>query len=126
MTNAEKAKPADTGQSVASSSYSSIRSDPGRATIAPLASSLLLARLRDANALMADGEKYIRGGTEGIFLTYWHLGRKAASMMALEAPSFFLLKSASVMEVSMVTGGPSFLPTMPEKVNFSNAPFVVL
>ena len=36
--------------------------------------------------------------------TYWHLGRKAASMMAPEACRSLPLKSASVMDVSMVTG----------------------
>ena len=57
-----------------------------------------------------DGKKYSRGGTEGIFsctCTYWHLGRKAASMMAPETPSSLPLKSASTIDVSIVTGGPS-------------------
>ena len=42
-------------------------------------------------------------------------------MMAPETPSVLPLKSASVMEVSMVTGGPSLPCTMPEKVNFASA-----
>jgi hypothetical protein len=36
--------------------------------------------------------------------TYMHLGRKAESMMAPVTPRPFPLKSASTMEVSMVTG----------------------
>ena len=84
---------------------------------------------RDTNALMAKNISEVR--QRGYVRTYWHLGRKAASMMAPEAPSFFPVKSTLVMEVSMVTGGPSSVlrrvtTTMPEKVNFSNAPFVVL
>ena len=54
-----------------------------------------------------DGRKYIRGRTEGCSCTYLHLGRKAASMIAPEAPRCFPLKSASVIEASMVTGGAS-------------------
>ena len=53
-------------------------------------------------ALMA---KNISGvGQRGYSCTYWHLGRKAASMMAPEAMRYFPLKLASVMEVSIVTG----------------------
>ena len=51
-----------------------------------------------------DGRKYIRGRTEGYSCTYLHLGRKAPSMMAPEACKPLPLKSASVMELSMVTG----------------------
>jgi hypothetical protein len=36
--------------------------------------------------------------------TYVHLGRKAASTLAPEGPSCFLLRSAETMEISMVTG----------------------
>jgi hypothetical protein len=36
--------------------------------------------------------------------TYVHLGRKAAAMIAPDAPRHFPPKSASTMEVSMVTG----------------------
>ena len=55
---------------------------------------------------------------------------KAASMMAPEAPRCFPLKSASVIEASMVTGGASFqLPVSiycsPLMVNFTNALMVV-
>ena len=51
-----------------------------------------------------DGRKYIRGRTEGYSCTYLHLGRKAAmSMIAPEACRALPLKSASVMELSMVT-----------------------
>ena len=66
-----------------------------------------------------DGRKYIRGRTEGYSCTYWHLGRKAASMMAPEASKVFPLKSASVMELSMVTG--LLYLSSPLKVNFTNA-----
>ena len=51
-----------------------------------------------------DGRKYIRGRTEGYSCAYWHLGRKAVSMMAPETPKPLSLKSALVMEASMVTG----------------------
>ena len=36
--------------------------------------------------------------------TYMHLGRKAASTLAPEGPSSFLLRSAEIMEISMVAG----------------------
>jgi hypothetical protein len=36
--------------------------------------------------------------------TYLHLGMKAATMMAPETPILHPLKSASIIEVSMVTG----------------------
>ena len=39
------------------------------------------------------------GGVE----TYWHLGRKAATIIAPETPSCLPLKSASIMTVFMVT-----------------------
>ena len=57
-----------------------------------------------------DGRKYIRGRTEGYSCTYWHLGRNAAIKMAPEVPRYFPLKSASIIEASMVTGGASFQP----------------
>jgi hypothetical protein len=48
-----------------------------------------------------------------------HLGRNAATMMAPEEPRPFPLKSALVMEASMVTGAESSSP--PLKVNFESA-----
>jgi hypothetical protein len=49
-----------------------------------------------------------------------HLGRKAESMMAPDAPRYFPLKSASTMEVSMVTG--LLNPESPLNVNCDMAP----
>jgi hypothetical protein len=40
----------------------------------------------------------------GYSRTYVHLGRKAATMMAPDAPRPLALKSASAMEISIVTG----------------------
>jgi hypothetical protein len=51
--------------------------------------------------------------------TYWHFGRKAATIMPPDTPSALPLKSASVMVVSMVTGLLSLL--CPLKVNVDNA-----
>ena len=48
--------------------------------------------------------------------TYWHLGRRAATIIAPEAPSCLPLKSASVIMVFMVTAFVS------PKVMLSNAP----
>jgi hypothetical protein len=42
-----------------------------------------------------------RGYRQG---TYVHLGRKAASTLAPEGPSSFQLRSAEIMEISMVAG----------------------
>ena len=65
------------------------------------------------------GRRYIsKGGSEEYSCTYWHLGRKAASMMAPEAPKYLLLKSASVMEVSIVT---VLVPAGPLMVSFVSA-----
>jgi hypothetical protein len=47
-----------------------------------------------------------------------HLGRKAESMMAPDAPRPFPLKSATAMVVSMVT---DMLSSSPLKTNFANA-----
>ena len=62
---------------------------------------LLLLMFRLVNALMAENISGV--GQRGYSCTYWHLGRKAASMMAPEASKSFPLKSALVMDVSMVT-----------------------
>jgi hypothetical protein len=50
--------------------------------------------------------------------TYWHFGRKAATIMPPDTPSVLPLKSASVMVVSIVTGS---LLLSPLKVNVDNA-----
>jgi hypothetical protein len=42
--------------------------------------------------------------------TYWHFGRKAATTIAPEAPRVFPLRSAEVMEVSIVAGWYNKLP----------------
>jgi hypothetical protein len=53
------------------------------------------------------------------FYTYWHFGRKPASMVAPDTPRHLLPKSASVMRVCMVTG---LLDTsLPLKVIFKSA-----
>ena len=62
-------------------------------------------------------------GQRGYSCTYWHLGRKAASMMAPEASKTFPLKSALVMDVSMVTA--SLLLESPLMVSLFNALMVV-
>jgi hypothetical protein len=41
---------------------------------------------------------------KGYSVTYMHLGRKAPTTIAPDKPRPFPLKSASTMEVSMVTG----------------------
>ena len=53
---------------------------------------------------------------------------QAARMMAPAGPSFLLLKSASVIPVSMVTGSPSFprKPPLPVNVILDNAPLSLL
>jgi hypothetical protein len=52
-------------------------------------------------ALLSEGVSAdARRGYSG---TYVHLGRKAATMLAPDLPRPFALKSASVMEISMVT-----------------------
>ena len=40
---------------------------------------------------------------DGAAGTYWHLGRKAATIIAPDTPSSLLLKSASVMSAFMAT-----------------------
>ena len=53
---------------------------------------------------------------------------QAARMMAPAGPSFLLLKSASVMSVSTVTGSPSlpYFPPFPVNVILDNAPLALL
>jgi hypothetical protein len=53
------------------------------------------------------------------FYTYWHFGRKPASMVAPDIPRHLLLKSTLVMMVSMVTG--LLDASLPLKVNFKSA-----
>jgi hypothetical protein len=56
----------------------------------------------------------------GYSATYLHLGRKAAAMIAPDAPRYFPPKSASTMEVSIVTGLLSL--ESPLNVNVDMAP----
>jgi hypothetical protein len=53
-----------------------------------------------------------------------HLGRKPASMTVPHTPSLLLLKSASVIEASMVICNDRL--STPPKVNFDNVLFVSL
>jgi hypothetical protein len=67
---------------------------------------LLFARFRDDMALLseqvsADGGRGYLFGQAG---THVHVGKKAESIMAPDARRLFPLKSASVMDVSIVTG----------------------
>jgi hypothetical protein len=55
----------------------------------------------------------------GVFTTYWHFGRKPASMIAPDMPRHLLLKPASVMRVCMVTG--LLVSLLPLKVIFKSA-----
>jgi hypothetical protein len=64
---------------------------------------LLLLMSSLINALLLEGVSAdARKGYSG---TYVHLGRKAATMIAPDVPRPFALTSATVMEISMVTGG---------------------
>jgi hypothetical protein len=56
---------------------------------------------------------------QGYSGTYVHLGRKAAAMIAPDTPRALRLRSASIMEVSMVTGLLSV--SSPLNVNFNMA-----
>ena len=55
--------------------------------------------------------KQASGSDRGYFCTYWHLGRKAATIIAPEARSSLPLKSASVMLVLRVTVSPNMMVT---------------
>ena len=57
----------------------------------------------------------INKGVTNDSCAYWHLGRKAASMIAPEACSHLPLNLPSVIDVSMVTGS---LSSGPLKVSF--------
>ena len=77
-------------------------------------------KVNSTNALHdgMDGAKCWRNKCTGSIFTYWHLGRKAAIMIAPEAPSCLPPRSAWVMPAFMVTAC-----SWP-KVIVSNAPLL--
>ena len=70
-------------------------------------------------SLLSWGLGVVLGGLDVTYL----FSIQAARMMAPAGPSFLLLKSASVMPVSTVTGSPSppFKPLLPVNVILDNA-----
>jgi hypothetical protein len=58
--------------------------------------------------------------------TYVHLGRKAAAMIAPDVPRYFPPKSASTMEVSIVTGLLSSLSPLNVNVDMALLPEKIL
>jgi hypothetical protein len=54
--------------------------------------------------------------------THWHIGTNAAKIIAPEGPRYFPLKSAAVMEVSMVIASPLRYLVLVLKVSFTSGP----